>query len=189
VTTKGLAQHYDKLTPRERVPLILAASARGDQQERDRLMNSAPRVHYPVPDHFGLAMAFLEVSGQHFMGLLDLVANYFEVLGHAEGWEDAAGKRMLDVALMLGYLLKVRLAGWRLFCAEHCLDPEVCWSVLPGWETLQRGVRTAEKVAFTEEGAARYAERRGWDAVQVPTAEGVAARLRQCLKEQEEWWG
>jgi hypothetical protein len=48
MNTKGLARHYAILTPWERLPLILAASARGDEQERSRLATSAPRVGYQL---------------------------------------------------------------------------------------------------------------------------------------------
>jgi hypothetical protein len=75
MNTNALAKLYDRLTPRERLPLIMAASARGDEQERSRLMASAPRVAYQVPDHFGLAMSFQEVGNHHFMQLLHISAN------------------------------------------------------------------------------------------------------------------
>ena len=38
MNTNGLARLYDRLTPRERLPLIMAASARGDEMERERLV-------------------------------------------------------------------------------------------------------------------------------------------------------
>ena len=34
MNTNGLAKLYDRLTPKERLPLILAASARGDEAEQ-----------------------------------------------------------------------------------------------------------------------------------------------------------
>jgi hypothetical protein len=189
VNTNGLAKHYGSLTPWERLPLILAASARGDEQERDRLIMSAPRVAYRVPEHFGLAMALREVADLHLMELLDLAANYFQALGYADAWEDKYGKRMLDVGMLLGYLLKVQLAGWRQFCAEHDLDPELCWSCLPGFDTVKRAEQMAEEIAFTPEGASRYLQRSGREPVMVPTAEDIAAGLRACFKARAEWWG
>ena len=36
MNTNGLAKLYGQLTPKERLPLILAASARGDEAERNR---------------------------------------------------------------------------------------------------------------------------------------------------------
>jgi hypothetical protein len=186
VNTNGLAKHYAGLTPWERLPLILAASARGDEQERSRLAVSAPKVGYRVPDHFGLAMAFREVSEQHFMEVLNLTANYFQGLGMADG--TPAGKRLEDVSFVLGYLLKVDLAGWRQFCAEHHFDPQLSWSLLPGFDTIQRAEKTAETAACTMEGVCGYLERSGRAVAQVRTAETVCASLRECLRARAEWW-
>jgi hypothetical protein len=59
VNTNGLAKLYDRLTPHERLPLIVAAAAWGDDQERQRLMGSAPKKLYEVPDYQGLADGFI----------------------------------------------------------------------------------------------------------------------------------
>jgi hypothetical protein len=188
VNTNSLAKHYETLTPWERLPLILAASARGDERERCRLAMSAPRMGYRVQDYFGLAQAFLEVSTLHLLELLDLAALYFQAFGLAGGAKGKAGERLLDVALLYGFVFNVTLAGWRLFCAEYSLEPELCWSCLPGYETVQRAEQAAKKAAFTQEGAARYLKRSGREAGQVQTAEDVAASLRECLRARAEWW-
>jgi hypothetical protein len=54
MNTKVLAKLYDRLTPRERLPLILAASARNDEVEGQRLAQSAPRMALRLPDYHGL---------------------------------------------------------------------------------------------------------------------------------------
>jgi hypothetical protein len=189
MNTNGLAKHYGSLTASERLPLILAASARGDERERDRLMMSAPRVAYRVPDHFGLAMAFREVADLHFMELLTLAANYFQALGLADSVQGEAAERTLDTALLFGYFFKVQMAGWRQFCGEYDLDPEICWSCLPGFGTVKRAEKMAEEAAFTPEGASRYLQRSGRRPAEVPTAEDIAAGLRGCFKARAEWWG
>jgi hypothetical protein len=189
VNTKGLAKHYDRLTPSERLPLIMAASARGDEQERSRLAMSAPRVGYRAPDHFGLAQAFNELSSMHLMELLDLAANYFQALGLADSTKGKTAEKVFGSALLLGYLFKVTLAGWRLFCAEYHLPPELCWSCLPGFGTVKRAEETVEAAAFTHEEVSRHWQRLGRDAAKVPTAEGIAAGLRECFKARAEWWG
>jgi hypothetical protein len=188
VNTKGLAKHYDSLTPWERLPLIMAAAARGDEQERSRLVSSAPPVTYRVPDHFGLAHAFRDMSDWHFMDLLNLAANYFQALGLADSTPGKTAERMSDVALLLGYLFKVTLAGWRLFCAEYHLAPELCWSCLPGFDTVKRAEAMAEAAAFTPEDVRRCLQRSGQDGAKVPTAEDVVAGLRYCFKARAEWW-
>jgi hypothetical protein len=47
----GLARRYGRLTPDERVRAALEASARGDFEERDRLIDSCPQRDYRMSDH------------------------------------------------------------------------------------------------------------------------------------------
>ena len=54
MNTNGLARHYGSLTPEERLPLVLAATWRGDGPERARLLASAPRVAYQTGNPFAL---------------------------------------------------------------------------------------------------------------------------------------
>jgi hypothetical protein len=189
MNTNALAKRYDGLTPWERLPLITAASGRGDETERQRLMRTAPTVVYRVPDYFGLGMAFNEVSRLHFMELLNLAALYFETMAHADDWEDEYGERMLKIGRLFGYIFKVQLAGWRAFCAEFYFDPEPCWDSLPGFETVKRMESAAESAAFTPEEVAAYFRKRGQDKSRIITYADVATCLRECLKERADWWG
>jgi hypothetical protein len=193
MNTNGLARQYDKLTPRERLPLILAASARGDEQERDRLGASAPRVLWRVADYFGLGLAHLEISHLHFMELLDHAALLFETLMATDTPEDKYSKRLLGVAQTFGFVFKTKLAGWRLFCREQNLDPELCWSCLPGFRTLKRAEKLADCAAFERDGAAAFLADAKADigkvAGELITPESVAAELRHCFAVRAEWWG
>ena len=111
MNTDRLAKHYASLTPAERLSLIMAASARGDEQEWDRLGATAPRLGWQLPHHFGLAMAFLEVCATHRMELLNLATLYFHSFGQAGAAGPERGAGLLDSAMLFGYLLKVHLAG------------------------------------------------------------------------------
>ena len=51
MNTKGLAKLYDRLRAAERLPLLVAASARGDEAEAQRLRRSAPRAARLLPDY------------------------------------------------------------------------------------------------------------------------------------------
>lgn len=51
MNTDCLARCYGTLTPGERVPLLLAASARADAVEQDRLARSAPKHGFRLPDY------------------------------------------------------------------------------------------------------------------------------------------
>src|SRR5262249_2121210 len=97
MNTARLSKHYDTLTPAERLTLVLAASGRGDEKERDRLAASAPRMGLQVPHHFGLFMAFYELCQMHRLEMLNLAALYFRSHGAADGG-GAHGARLLDSA-------------------------------------------------------------------------------------------
>jgi hypothetical protein len=206
----GLAKHYGSLTPEERLPLIMAAAGRKDDAEWERLVSSAPTVTWILRHHFGLSQAFGEVSDIHYMELLSSAAGYLELMWLSEtlepedeepeekaetpeddeevddGEPESKQEFFQDGAMYLGYLVKAKLAGWRLFCAEQRVDPEVVWSHLPGYSLVQRAARMAEDLAFTAEGAARFRERKGYSPPL--TGEEVAAALKELLREQAARW-
>jgi hypothetical protein len=62
MNTNALAKLYDRLTPLERLPLIVAATERGDDAEADRLSRSAPRIGVRLPDYHGLGEGLLLLS-------------------------------------------------------------------------------------------------------------------------------
>jgi len=208
--TQLLARHYDKLTPLERFPLIVAASARQDEAERERLVCSAPRTTWQMPHHWGVVRVFESLASFHFMKLLDLAARYchaFSAVGRRrkkdadalDGWQDA---------MYLGYEFTTYLAGWRQFCAELHVDPEVFWKLLPGYETVKDAEELAAGttnqrvpgIAYKAAGAARYLARAivgdpDWDVDEESlkkcwpvTANGIAASLRVAWKEEVSKW-
>lgn len=61
MNANALARQYDKLTPRERFSLALAAAERNDEAELDRLLHSAPRTRYSAYHHAPMLHAFLYV--------------------------------------------------------------------------------------------------------------------------------
>jgi hypothetical protein len=189
MNTDRLAKHYGSLSPAERLPLILAAWYRGDQQEWDRLHSSAPRVAYRVADHFRLAMAFRELCHWQRMEVLDLAALFFHSYGLSDTTEGEQGTRLLNVAKVFGYLLQVNREGWRQFCAGMSIDPDLCLSGLPGQAALALAADLAERVAFTAEETLEFSRREDETASAPPTAEDVAAELRKSLDVRAEFWG
>jgi hypothetical protein len=166
--TDSLARHYDALAPLERLPLIMAAATRGDEAERDRLIQSAPRQTWSLPDYWGASTALQAVSHYHLLTLLDLAAGYFEMLTAAASQkrkkdDDPLGDDW-DIVYLLGYHFKTELAGWRQFCAELNVDPESGWTMLPGFRLVKRAAKMTENdpktripgCAFVAEGVARY---------------------------------
>src|SRR5262245_53553803 len=125
MTTTKLVKLYGHLTPRERLPLLLSAAVRGDDTECNRLVGSAPRVLYRLPDYFGLLDSFLTVMFSHLVERLDLGARFWLLLGVLEmqgATESPRTRARVDrlevgVATMaLRYCIEVD--GWKLFCSE-----------------------------------------------------------------------
>jgi hypothetical protein len=194
----GLAKHYSRLTPAERLSLIMAASKRDDEEECQRLATSAPSVTYRAPHYFALASAFRELCESHRMKLLELAAMYLygsasaqavAQAGVASAAERGQAQRLLDVSRWFGYMLKVNLAGWRQFCAGQHLDPDPFMASLPGKEVLGMAAELAEQDAFTAEEALAYMRRQNMKATAATTAEDVAAGLRKDLDGRAAWWG
>lgn len=88
---KALARKYVKLTAEERFRLIVAASARGDKVERERLMNAGERHVLALKDHVPYSLAFDELSQLIFIELLEEAARYLEALDHADHVHDLFG--------------------------------------------------------------------------------------------------
>ena len=144
MNTESLAKLYDTLTPRERLPLIMAAAARGDEGERRRLMASAPKVSLQVTDYFGLAQVLEETVEFHLLTLLDLAANFWQLWGlwmahdlpgrrKASSKQGQRGKeaaraevcRLGSLVRYFAYRFLANMDGWRQFCLEMYMDPEV----------------------------------------------------------------
>lgn len=66
-----LAKNYTNLTPEERFRLILAAGARRDEAEQDRLTRAGQRLTLQMPDHAPYAHAFHEIATLIYIELLE----------------------------------------------------------------------------------------------------------------------
>jgi hypothetical protein len=191
-----LAKLYDRLTPRERLPLIVAASARGDEADRARLVASAPTSLFRLPDYFGLAEGLRTLALFHVARMLDLAARYANasgLLAQEDDFRGRAGKaeraRRLGAARMLAYLLVVNAEGWERFCSEMRVDGDLLLRELPGYETLACAEEVARLMAFTPEEATAWARRADGGSAVVPTSDAVVASLGEFLKRQAERWG
>src|SRR5437667_8713220 len=91
MNTDGLSRHYDTLSPEERFRLILAASGRNDEAERDRLVNAAPRITLSFHDHWPYSQAFDELALLVYIELLAEAAHYCHSLAHAHDARDIFG--------------------------------------------------------------------------------------------------
>lgn len=187
--TDKLARHYPALSPAERLSLMLAAAARGNDAEHARLIAAAPRVACEVPHTFGRALAFLVTAARSRMERLDLAALYFKasaVAGEADG---AVSARCRGAARVFGYLLKIHADGWALFCRRERLDPAVCEAGLPGDLVLEQSLREAEADGFMADEARAHLRRDGHDPPdRLRTAESVADGLQAVYRAWFERW-
>jgi hypothetical protein len=171
MNTHDLARHYDRLTARERLALLVAASARADAVERGRLMRSAPPAYFKAPHHYRLAEALFDAAGYHLLTVLDLATKYREWWG-LWGWhclrdeteKDRGGKggraaaraegaRLNALARYHAYLLVTHVDAWARFCADWAIDPEALLGARPGWDTVRRTEVLARGHAFSHEEA------------------------------------
>jgi hypothetical protein len=203
MNTNGLARHYKALTPWERLPLIAAASVRGDEVERDRLARSAPRHDFRVPDYWGLCEGLEELAALYLLRQLDLAALYWRVassLGRRPlfrgGKRNRRRRQRLRNGLrMLAYCCATRADGWQLLCAGMHIDQEAVLDGMPGQETVLRMVEEARLAAFGPDEAAAYMRTRKEAAPakeaktlevgrsnHVDTAEDVARAMRESLE-------
>jgi hypothetical protein len=203
MNTNGLARHYKALTPWERLPLIAAASARGDEVERDRLVRSAPKRDFRVPDYWGLCEGLEELATLYQLRQLDLAALYWRVAGSLGrrplfrgGKRNRRRRRRFHSGLrMLAYCCVTWIEGWKLLCAGLHMDPEAVLGDMPGQETVRRMVEEARLAAFGPEEAAAYMRARKEAAraqgaetpdvgrsYSVDTANDVARAMRECLE-------
>jgi hypothetical protein len=211
MNTDVLGRHYAKLTPLERFPLLMAAAARGDEAERERLAQSAPTVTYSLSHHWGAATSYEFLANFMLLTLLDLAVKYSSVVGLATGRKPRRGDRNLgawDEVLYVGYEFTAHLGGWQKFCGELNVDPEAIWKVLPGYETVKKAEKFAKgdpdhgvpAAAFTAEGVARRRARAAveddnWDVDEESlkkcwpeTADDIAAGLRVAWEELRKKW-
>jgi len=150
MTTKTLATHYGALTPEERFRLILAAHARGDDTEAERLVGAAQRWTFSNVDYSPFAHALQEVQMITFMELIDEAARHDEarvrfndVVSLRNG--DTEDRANLSACLFQAYriqifILQTKAAGWNLFCERIGFAPFSTWQHLPGFDRLERAL-------------------------------------------------
>jgi hypothetical protein len=188
MNTTRLAKHYGALAPWERVALVVAAAARDDAQEVERLCQSAPRVGYTVPDHLGHLEGIGFVSLLYMVRQLDLACLYWQTAGVLESYSadgvDAHSRRPCDrlyrVMRGLGYVLRTHAEAWRRLCEELAIDPDALTRGLWGRDALARALDAAESDACTADEMRRSVQARD-PAGEVVTVESSLAGLRQVL--------
>jgi hypothetical protein len=184
--THSLERLYDRLTPRERLPLIMAAHIRGDAAERNRLVESARIRTFQVPDYYPLAKALGQAGHWQMLTLLDLAGHFWQWWGlwMSYAWpqapdEDVARRRgrravtgtrkrrSADADLIEEYRARgitryyasrfvAHVDGWKQFCAELHTDPEAQLKLMISWGLVTQTEKAARRLAFSAEEADRF---------------------------------
>src|SRR5438132_10531123 len=123
MNTNGLAKLYDKLTPLERIPLILAAEAREDETEVQRLHNSAPMRTWWFSDYLMPSMALQTSSKMYIVEQLDHIAIYWHAIWRLGDEQDEKPEDWLLSAEVAAYVFTCNAEAWRRFCEELNIDP------------------------------------------------------------------
>jgi len=106
--------------------------------------------------------------------------------------------RMLALYYAQGFMLKTKIAGWKLFCERLTLPPFELWKLLPGFDRLQRAIdllynrQHGPPPAFEPEGMVNWLCQMRPDGQPKPTldrlvsperfADDLEKALRQCVK-------
>jgi hypothetical protein len=189
MNTNGVAKHYGALAPDERLPLIVAASRRGDDQERQRLIDSAPAKLYKVPDCFGRMDTFQTLTLLHRCELLEVAGLYLQCCYIADTDRFDLAVRVGSIGSLYGYLYRVLREGWRLFCDGLHLPPDLYADLLPGRGLLDVADRFAEAWAFTAEEALAHVRAKHGPDFDLLTEKDVAARWGKAYRAAADLWG
>lgn len=197
MNTHGIERHYEHLRPEERVALIMAAFARGDEHDRDRLADATPFVSVRRAETFPVSQALLEVTLQEFAERVSTAALFWRTQRAAD--DVAADERDAPLAERLerivgvyAYLLITHAAGWRLFCAGRRLTPDAAESFtanVPGIDTLKMAEDEAGSCALAASDVIAYFRRGGRACESVVTPDSHAERLERVYAARLEFWG
>jgi hypothetical protein len=208
MNTNTLARHYETLTPWERLPLMVAATARGDDIEFARLGRSASRHRLRVANYSALSERLRELATLYMLRQLNAAMFLGQALGLL-GPAVVAARCLLmrqvqlwKVAQTTAYRFVVNADGWKLFCAELQVDPDDPLRDLAGYTNVRESEEIARVVACSREQALadlreaierkEYVQGSSSAAARcdyrLETAEEVARSMRMGLDRFQELW-
>lgn len=123
MTDRGLPKLYDRLTLWERLPLLIAAEARHDQVEHDRLFDSSPVKAWRFPEHFLASEALNVIALCHLVDLLEAAATYFFALFQRFGLEPNTERDWALEADLSAFTFQATAGAFRTFSGELGVDP------------------------------------------------------------------
>lgn len=159
---KSLTNLYPTLTPEERLSAMIAARAREDKTELDKLASTAPKANtYRVYDFFGLSEAFDWLALWHVMFQLGLIGNLHFLLCYEEALKpvkvtirnhksEGIEETETDLNAALGLTIQRILEGreaWLAICSEYNIDPAAALKSMPYLEFIEYSEMVAIKSA------------------------------------------
>lgn len=196
MNTTGLQRQYHKLTARERFSAVLAASLRGDDQEREALMTTAPKIGFSVSHTHGLAEAWQLAAMFFTLRQLDMVALTLQletVIANKQEEDRSGWDRVEDTWRLSVSVIGTRWKSWRLVCHENGVDPDGMLDGLPGIDTLRLWEKLGESMATSQEEALGLCESAAAVSASeiggnVKTVESEAAELREFIDGWAQRW-
>lgn len=182
MNTNGLTKLYQHLLPRERLPLLLAAKARGDQQEQQRLATSAPMRVGRVPDYVPGEIAANVLALVYVTEQLDYAANYWHALWRHADPDDPGPASWQLAADLSAYIFARNAEAWRMFWQEMHIDADALTDANHhGW-LLRFCEQRMPTVAPTREDLIERMRRPGADDLQPITTDDLVASWRRLFE-------
>lgn len=155
MTAATLARYYDQLTPSERLPLFLAAWARGDTVERRRLAHSDSARLWRVSACWALAEGLDDLVAWYVITQLEIAVDYAALAGRLRCYSfgNQSPKRaylrgQLREALgILAYQAVLGADAWERVCSDLRVDADAVFGEVVGYRRVKRFIRRARKRA------------------------------------------
>jgi hypothetical protein len=181
MNTNGLAKLYDRLTSRERLPLVLAAQSRGDSLEHQRLKDSAPSRLWRLLDYCMGELA-LNVLALIYVGeQLDHAACYWHALWRLDDPDGPDEALWRLTAAVTSYVFSCNAEAWRRFCRGIHIDPDALTAANHhGW-LLRFCEERMPGEAPTRDEVADHLREHGVADPEPITVEGLLADWRHCF--------
>ena len=180
---KQLQRRYDRLKEWERIPLLLAAEGRGDDDEYDRLRRTAPRTEWTIPD-IGMAEQALNILSYMFaVQQLETASTFFFM---AWNFVDDKGELAEETLLALeacNYFYSVNALAWTAFCKGLGIDPATLVKANHHSTVIEMITEGMLRHAPTREDYCASVAARGKDPNEIMTVESRTEYWRDWLRD------
>ena len=187
MNSKRLAKHYAKLTPLERLSLLTAAVARGDEVERDRLIRSAPIHRLHMPDCLPYAEAFTDLAKDYLILQLDAAHWYWRCAAAMSEADDGTSDVLFKALGLFAYQFVVRRQAWERLCEEYQIDAVALVGDSFAFESIEELAELMSSVACSAE-EATAALRKNDDDATAATVEEVFEGMKRAIEQRAAQW-